>query len=152
MSSPGAVIANPGMPVAMPVAIPVSTSNSPKHSGSSSDGECVCAADVLEVHVNQYSLNSEYPMERGKGLLTLTCYTTGDSALSSLPPVGSLSPSSATESPNMAKVMMGMPFTVGMPMAPPKLPPRLQTIRSSQLKLHLPGGGTVKLPSADASK
>lgn len=52
----------------------------------------------------------------------------------------------------MGKVMMGMPLGVGMAMPPPKLPPRLQTIRSSQLKLHLPGGGTVKLPSADASK
>ena len=70
--------------------------------------------------------------------------------LSSL--VSSLSPSSANEPPNIGKVMMGMPIGMGMPMPPPKLPPRLQTIRSSQLKLHLPGGGTVKLPSADASK
>ena len=84
-------------------------------------------------------------------ILLLHCIT-----ISSLLPyvVSSLSPSSANEPPNMGKVMMGMPMGMGMGigMPPPKLPPRLQTIRSSQLKLHLPGGGTVKLPSADATK
>lgn len=99
MPSPGAVIANPGMPVAMPVAIPVSTSSSPKHSGSSSDGECVQQADVWEIRTYMCfsalcilnTVVTDIDGGRGRGLLSLTC----------CPPVtlaSLLSPSWLTES------------------------------------------------------
>jgi MADS-box transcription enhancer factor 2D len=41
---------------------------------------------------------------------------------------------------------------LGVPMPPPRLPPRVQSIRNSHLKLHLPGGQTIKLNPPDAAK
>ena len=66
---------------------------------------------------------------------------------------GSTSSSSGGEASQNFK---SVPSDLGVHMPPPKpitqTPPRLQAFKNPALKLHLPGGGTIKLNSAEAQK